>query len=61
MPVTDERDENEEIQPGDTVIELRGGVPVIYTQPEGAGPDFIANVPNNDPQTWDRLLGGTTN
>jgi hypothetical protein len=26
--------ENREPQPGDTVIELRDGVPVIYTQPE---------------------------
>jgi hypothetical protein len=56
----DERDEGEEIQPGDTVIELRDGVPVIYTQP-GAGPEFIANIPNDNPETWDRLLGGTTN
>ena len=25
------------------------------------GPDFIANIYNDDPQTWDRPLGGTTN
>jgi hypothetical protein len=31
MPVDDE---NDEPQPGDTVIELRDGVPFIYTQPE---------------------------
>jgi hypothetical protein len=29
----DERAEGEAIQPGDTVIELRDGKPVIYTQP----------------------------
>lgn len=35
MPVSDERYDDEEIQPGDLVIELGGdGVPVIYTQPE---------------------------
>lgn len=34
MPITDERGPNEPIQPGDTVIELRNGEPVIYTQPE---------------------------
>ncbi len=33
MPVTDERDSDDEIQPGDTVIELRNGKPVVYTQP----------------------------
>ena len=27
-------DENDEPQPGDTVIELGDGVPFIYTQPE---------------------------
>ena len=38
MPVSDERDDDEEIQPGDLVIELGGdGVPVIYTQPERRG------------------------
>ena len=31
MPVDDE---NDEPQPGDTVIELQGGVPIVYTLPE---------------------------
>jgi hypothetical protein len=35
MPTTDERKDDEEIQPGDTVIELRDGKPVLYTQREG--------------------------
>jgi hypothetical protein len=35
MPVSDERDDDEEIQPGDLVVELGDdGVPVIYTQQE---------------------------
>jgi hypothetical protein len=34
MPVSDERDDDEEIQPGDLVIEMIGGRPYIYTQPE---------------------------
>ena len=25
------------------------------------GSNLIANIYNYDPQTWDRLLGGTTN
>jgi hypothetical protein len=25
------------------------------------GSNFIANIYNDDPRTWDRLLGGTTN
>lgn len=37
LPVGDERDETEEIQPGDTVIEIRDGVPVIYTEPNVGG------------------------
>lgn len=34
MPTKDERDG--EPQPGDLVIELRKGTPVVYTQPESA-------------------------
>lgn len=34
MPVSDERDDDEVIQPGDLVIEMIGGRPYIYTQPE---------------------------
>lgn len=34
MPVSDERDEDEETQPGDLVIEIRNGVPVVYTEPD---------------------------
>ena len=36
MPVSDEREEGEAIQPGDLVIEMRGGKPVVYTHPEGS-------------------------
>lgn len=32
----DERAEGEAIQPGDLVIEMRGGKPVVYTHPEGS-------------------------
>jgi hypothetical protein len=31
----DEREPGEPIQPGDLVIEIRNGKPVVYTQPEG--------------------------
>lgn len=34
MPMDDERDEGEDPQPGDLVIEMRDGRPVMYTQPE---------------------------
>lgn len=36
MPVSDEREEGEAIQPGDLVIEMRNGKPVVYTHSEGA-------------------------
>ena len=32
--MNDERDDDEEIQPGDTVIEIIDGEPVMYTEPE---------------------------
>lgn len=35
MPTDDERAEEDEPQPGDTVIELQNGVPVVYTEPGG--------------------------
>ena len=34
MPTTDERGDDEEPQPGDLVIEVHRGVPVVYTEPE---------------------------
>lgn len=35
MPISDERLADEDIQPGDTVIEMQNGKPVVYTEPGG--------------------------
>lgn len=35
MPTSDERGDDEEAQPGDLVIEVHRGVPIMYTEPGG--------------------------
>lgn len=37
MPTSDERSDDEDPQPGDLVIELHNGYPVVYTAPETGG------------------------
>lgn len=39
MPTSDERGEDEEHQPGDLVIEVHRGTPMIYTEPDGGDTD----------------------